>query len=281
MTTVTAKLSWCKRLQVEARATGDLRCGDDCDSTTVPVVTSEPTAAADDDLHATMTIDELSAKAGTSVRTTRYYASLGIIPAPVRRGRVAYYGDHHLARLEMVRALQDHGFTLQAIERYLTSVPAGASTEELALQRAMLTSWTTEPPERLTRRQIDERAGRPLDAAELEALIAMSALEVDSSEYVVLPGFDLGLQMLELDLPMTSLTQATEAIDRHMSALADELTEILRTQVVRPYREQSISGETSRLEHTLPTLRRLVLEGVVVGFQRAANQVIQRSLSRR
>ena len=58
-----------------------------------------------------------------TVRTTRYYASLGLIPAPIRRGRVAYYDETHRARLEMVRALQDHGFTLQAIERYMATLP--------------------------------------------------------------------------------------------------------------------------------------------------------------
>lgn len=228
-----------------------------------------------------MTIDELSARAGTSVRTTRYYASLGIIPAPQRRGRVAYYGDQHLARLEMVRALQDHGFTLQAAERYLSSLPPDATSDELALQRAMLTSWTTEAPEELTLAQVEERAGRSLSRVDLEALVAVNAIEANGATYVVHPGLALGLQMLDLDLPMTSLTQSTEAINRHMSALADELTEILRTQVMRPYREQNNPGEAARLEQTFGALRRVVLEAVVVGFQRAANQVIQRSLSRR
>jgi DNA-binding transcriptional MerR regulator len=64
-----------------------------------------------------LTIDELSTATGLSVRTTRYYASLGLIPPPVRRGRIASYGPEHRARLDLVRALQDHGFSLQASER--------------------------------------------------------------------------------------------------------------------------------------------------------------------
>ncbi|MDF9714787.1 MerR family transcriptional regulator [Nocardioides sp. ChNu-153] len=233
---------------------------------------------------ATLTIDELSARAGTTVRTTRYYASLGLIPPPERRGRVAYYGDVHLARLEMVRALQDHGFTLQAIERYLASVSSEATTEELALQRAMLTSWTTEPPERLTRRQLEKRAGRRLEDEEVEVLVQVRAVEVEpgTDRYVVLAGFALGLEMLSLDIPITSVIEATETIERHMESLADELTEILRTQVVRPFRaEQHTPEEAARMERTVSALRRITLEGVVVGFQRAANQVIERSLRRR
>jgi len=263
--------------------------------------TPAPSADAPDpgdrtaDETAELTIDELSAKVGTTVRTTRYYASLGLIPPPVRRGRVAYYGDAHVARLEMVRALQDHGFTLQAIERYMTSLPAGASTEDLALQRAMLTSWTTEPPERVTWRQVEKRARRPLSEDDMLTLVALRAVEPAESDgeggdaddggsatYVLLPGFDLGVEMLGVEVPTASLVAASEIIDRHMTALADELTEVLREQVVRPYRaEPHTAAEAARMEATVANLRRVTLEGVVVGFQRAANQVIQRSLKRR
>lgn len=233
---------------------------------------------------ADMTIDELSVRAGTTVRTTRYYASLGLIPPPERRGRVAYYGDAHLARLEMVRALQDHGFTLQAVERYLSSLPVEATTDELALQRTMLTSWTTATPEAMTRRQLEKRAGRVLRDDEIETLLAVGAvsLEDGGDRFVTHPGFELGVEMLDLDVPLTSIIASTKAIDRHMTELADELTEVLRTEVVRPFRaEQHTPEEAAQMQRTVGALRRLTLEGVVVGFQRAANQVIQRSLRRR
>ena len=42
---------------------------------------------------ALLTIDELSSAVGLTVRTTRYYASLGLIPAPIRQGRVACYDE--------------------------------------------------------------------------------------------------------------------------------------------------------------------------------------------
>ena len=37
------------------------------------------------------TVDELAAATGMTVRTTRYYAGLGLLPPPSRRGRMAYY----------------------------------------------------------------------------------------------------------------------------------------------------------------------------------------------
>lgn len=228
-----------------------------------------------------LTIDELSTATGLTVRTTRYYASLGLIPPPERRGRVAYYGEGHRARLELVRALQEHGFTLQAIEGYVASLPQNASTEDLALQRAMLTSWTSQPPEELTRRQLEKRAGRPLGESDLDLLRRLGLLERTDGGFRAMPNLRIGLDLLDLDIPPGSLGEAGDAITRHMDALADELTTILRDQVLAPYRREPHTAEdAARLEQTLPRLRQLTLESVVAGFQRAANAVITRSLAR-
>ncbi|MDN4173720.1 MerR family transcriptional regulator [Nocardioides sp. SOB77] len=228
-----------------------------------------------------LTVDELATAVGLTVRTTRYYASLGLLPPPERRGRVAYYGAEHRARLELVRALQDHGFTLQAIERVLAGLPEHATVEDLALQRAMLTSWSSQPQERLTRAQLEEVAGRSLSDRDLETLQALGSLERDGGRYVAMPNLPVGVELLDVDIPPGSMEAASEAIRRHMDALAEELTDILREQVLRPYRREAHSAEDAeRLEQTVSRLRRLTLEAVVTGFQRAANAVIARSLAR-
>lgn len=227
-----------------------------------------------------VTVDELAAVAGLTVRTTRYYAGLGLLPPPERRGRVAWYGPQHQARLQLIRALQDHGFTLAAIERYLGRVPLDASVEDLALQRAMLTSWTGDRHEPLSRRQLAERAGRRLSDADLEALVRLRAVRREGDRYQPLGSFDITAELLALDIPADSMEEASRAIDRHMDALADELTAILRTRVLDAFRDQPHSEqEEARFEQNLSRLRQLTLEAVVAGFQRAANQVITRSLS--
>lgn len=226
------------------------------------------------------TVDELAAVTGTTVRTTRYYAGLGLLPPPERRGRMAYYTPAHRARLELVRALQDHGFTLAAIEKYLARVPADASVEDLALQRVMLTSWGSGQRETLTRRQLETRMRRKLDERELERLVAIYAVRREGDRFEPLPAFDVAVRLYELDLPVESLEEASEAINRHMDALADELTTILRRRVLAPFRGQEHSeADKVALERTVSRLRQLTLEAVVAGFQRAANQVITRSLS--
>ena len=229
-----------------------------------------------------LTVDELAAATGLMVRTTRYYAGLGLIPPPARRGRMAYYSAQHRARLELIRALQDHGFTLAAIEKYLARLPEDASVEDLAVQRAMLTSWKSGGHEVVTRRQLEARLGHKVDAGQLERLEAMMGIRaVGEGRYELLPAFDVGVKSLDLDIPVDSLVAAGEAINRHMDALADELTAVLKDRVLAPYLVSAKTEEDKvRFEQTMSRLRQLTLEAVVSGFQRAANQVISRSLSR-
>ena len=46
-----------------------------------------------------MRVEQLSARAGVSVDTIRYYQSKGLLDPPRREGRVAWYDDGHLDRL--------------------------------------------------------------------------------------------------------------------------------------------------------------------------------------
>ncbi len=227
-----------------------------------------------------LTVDELAVATGMTVRTVRYYAGLGLIPAPVRRGRVAYYSDIHVARLNLVRALQDHGLSLTSIEAYLARIPADGDADELAVQRLALTTWSAHPPERVTRAEVDQRAGRPLGWDSLDVLLDIGVLERDGSDFQLLPGFDAAVNVLALDISFDGIAAAGSAIRRHTEALAEELTEIFAEQVIGPYRAQDhhTSKEAAAFQETIVELRQLTLEAVVSGFQRASNQVINRSL---
>lgn len=228
-----------------------------------------------------LTVDELAAATGMTVRTTRYYAGLGLLPPPTRRGRMAYYSAAHRARLELIRALQDHGFTLSAIEKYLARLPLDASVEDLAVQRAMLTSWSRDKREQVSRRQLEVRAGRKLSDEDIERLVGAMAIRPVDDGFELLPAFDVSIRIMDLDVPMDSVVAAGRAINRHMDALADELTVIMREQVLQPYLgSERTDADKARFEQTVARLRQLTLEAIVTGFQRAADQVISRSLDR-
>jgi len=65
------------------------------------------------------TLTELSALAGVTPRTVRYYLTQGLLPAVGVSGPGAKYDDSHLARLRLIRRLQSQHQPLAEIRRQL------------------------------------------------------------------------------------------------------------------------------------------------------------------
>jgi DNA-binding transcriptional MerR regulator len=89
-----------------------------------------------------LTLDELTERVGMSVRNIRFYTTKRLVPPPLRRGRSGYYSADHVARLELVRELQNHGFTLSAIKGYVDRIPDDATPSDIALHLSLLTPMT-------------------------------------------------------------------------------------------------------------------------------------------
>lgn len=82
-------------------------------------------------------LDALAQTVGMTRRNIRAYVARGIIPPPVLRGRSGYYGPEHVARVTLARDLQAEGFTLAAVQRFLSQIPDGTSAQTLALHRVL------------------------------------------------------------------------------------------------------------------------------------------------
>ena len=78
-------------------------------------------------------IDQLSEKTGFPVRTIRYYIQEGLLDPPAGRGRGGFYYDNHLQRLLEIKALQDRGLRLAAIQEMLKmgEAPLPATDREI------------------------------------------------------------------------------------------------------------------------------------------------------
>src|SRR5215210_4201841 len=113
---------------------------------------------------ASMTIDELARRTGMTVRNIRAHQSRGLVPPPQVRGRTGYYGDEHVARIELIKELQADGFNLEAIRRLLERA-GGSSAEVLNFSRALRAPFEDEQPEVAMADELAERWGGPLDPA--------------------------------------------------------------------------------------------------------------------
>src|ERR1700704_5824090 len=69
---------------------------------------------------ADLTVEQLAAAVGMSVRNIRNHHTRGLLPPPDVRARVGYYSAEHVARLRLILDLQADGFNLAAIERLPT-----------------------------------------------------------------------------------------------------------------------------------------------------------------
>ncbi len=77
-------------------------------------------------------VEALAVRADISVDTVRYYQKLGLLDAPTRQGRVAYYGEEHERRLERIAELAKQGFTLAQITALLSAPEADPLLAQLA-----------------------------------------------------------------------------------------------------------------------------------------------------
>lgn len=230
-----------------------------------------------------LTIDQLAARTGITVRNIRYYSGRGLLPPPQLRGRTGLYGPDHLARLELVSELSALGFTLSAIESHLERLPLDAGHAELALQRALLTPWVPEEIEEVDRTELERRAGRALSAADLDALENLGAIDRGADGRVELHGtgpLSSALAMIDSDLPPDVWRRAHELIEKHTGALAEDLMAMFQDDVLQPYRDRGRrADERHRLAAALSQLKPVTVLGLVTAFGRAVNLTIRERMA--
>ena len=182
-----------------------------------------------------LTLDELTKRVGMSVRNVRFYATQGLVPPPIRRGRSGYYTPDHVARLELVQELQGHGFTLSAIERYVAQHPRDATPEDIALQRTMLAPWQHESPIGMSRGELAQPR-RPHATPRRTCHADSARRRLSPCRRGRLPGRGLpallALGLLDLGFPTEPALAAAEVYAAHGRAIAEELYERLPHQGV-------------------------------------------------
>ncbi|MGW2277988.1 MerR family transcriptional regulator [Streptomyces sp. NPDC001770] len=228
----------------------------------------------------TLTVDELAARAGVTVRTVRFYSTRGLLPPPViGPRRVGHYGHGHLSRLALIEELQRQGMTLAAIERYLEQLPEDLSAHDLAIHRALVASWAPDVVEEMTGAELERRAGRPLAGEDLDRLAAMGVL-LDGSEgdsaspegvHRVDPGLlRLGVELLDVPIAHETILRARTVLMEHTRSAAAELTRLFRDEVWSPYREREADPEhVAAMKSLSAHMRPLVMQALVTAFQRS------------
>lgn len=221
---------------------------------------------------APLTIDELAAQAGVTVRTVRFYGTRGLLPPPVvGPRRVGHYGREHLARLTLIAEMQHQGMTLAAIERHLRQLPADLGPHDLAIHRAVVASWAPDTVETVSRPELERRAGRRLTEEDVDRLAAMNVVTRDGESFRVDCGLlRLAVRLLDVPLAQETILAARTVLTGHARAAAHELSDLLREAVA----ERDPRDVRSLSAHMHP----LVVQALLTTFQRSLREELRQWL---
>ncbi|MGW1895375.1 MerR family transcriptional regulator [Streptomyces sp. NPDC002004] len=229
----------------------------------------------------TLTVDELAARAGVTVRTIRFYGTRGLIPPPViGPRRVGHYGLEHLSRLALIEELQHQGMTLAAIERYLEQLPPDLSAHDLAIHRAVVASWAPDATEVASRAELERRAGRALSGEDLDRLAAMNVIvlaEDTPDTFHVDPGLlRLGVQLLDVPIAHETILAARGVLMEHSRAAARELSQLFRDEVRGPdCGRESDPEHVAAMKSLSAHMQPMVVQALVTAFQRSLKEELR------
>ncbi|MGH8828145.1 MAG: MerR family transcriptional regulator [Jiangellaceae bacterium] len=228
-----------------------------------------------------LTLPELCSRVGLSVRTVRFYTGRGLVPPPIRKGRCGYYSADHIARLELVRELQAHGFTLAAIEGYLARIPDDATPDTIALHGTLIAPWKPDRPETLSPSALATRAGRVLSPVDLDTLEALGIIEPAGRGHydVAVAQLSVGVAILELGLPLSAAVAAQQIFTTHGRAVAEELTALFLAQVWPAYKEAGAPAE--HIRSLVERFKPVTINALVTAYETAVDETKREAAARR
>jgi DNA-binding transcriptional MerR regulator len=170
-------------------------------------------------------IDDLAHLSGVPSRTIRFYNTQGLLPAPIMRGRTAYYDQEHILVLGIIRELKEqHNLPLEEIRRLLElRAQHGDIYMNMALKQRSLRSFGGQQVQ-LTRDELIKQAS--ITDEQLEALLQQGLLfPIESEQGSVFSGDDVLLLNLYQNLEQFGLTLALPALIRF------QLRQIVRSEI--------------------------------------------------
>ncbi|MFJ3232458.1 MerR family transcriptional regulator [Streptomyces sp. NPDC086787] len=192
---------------------------------------------------------ELARLAGITERTLRFYRERKLIPPPRREGRIAWYDDHHLARLRTIAALLERGHTLNGIAELAEAFDHGRDVADLLGMGAP----TEEEPVRLTPEELAARFEGEATPENLAAAMDLGYVGADGDEIVHISSrlLDVTSALVREGIPLADILAAGRRVREHADALADLFADL----VLRHGPEENL--------HRLRPLARSVVEAEV------------------
>jgi DNA-binding transcriptional MerR regulator len=232
-----------------------------------------PEASAGADL----TIEQLAAEVGMSVRNIRNHHSRGLLPAPEVRARVGYYGAEHVARLRLILDLQADGFNLAAIER-LMSASGGSAARLLGLRNAMTAPFESETPEVVTGEELLQRFGE-VDAKDVERIRKLKLLVPLGDDRFEVPSPALmkaAEQVTELGISLHAALSLIERVSHDCESISRAFVRLYLKELWEPFMEGGQPEERwDEVTEAIRALRAIASEALLAIFKQRMSAEVE------
>jgi len=238
---------------------------------------SDPTDAADADL----TIEQLAAEVGMTVRNIRAHQSRGLLDPPVVRGRTGFYGRAHVDRLRLIRDMQADGLNLAAIQKLV-----GSGGEEFAgFRRALAAPFETggaqivegaEVRRLLGVDEVDERTIARAGKLGLFRPVGEDRYEVTSPRLLT-----AAAEVGALGLRPEAGLDVLEKLDRHAQSIARIFVDLFLEEIWKPFQRAGMPPEEwPKVREAIERLRPLAGEALLGMFEPAMTVAVEKAAER-
>lgn len=230
-----------------------------------------------------MTIRQLAERTGMTVRNIRAHQTRGLLPPPTVRGRTGYYGEEHVARIELTREMQADGLNLEAIRRVLDSGD-GSASEIFDFTRALRVPFEDEAPEIVDAEELASIWGEAGDAKltrRAEKLGIFRTLPDGRVEVISPRMLRAAAELAELGIGPEGALVTAEKLRRHADGVARAFVDLFVKEVWRPFdRAGRPERDWPRMREALERLRPLAADALQATFQIAMEEVVEKESER-
>jgi DNA-binding transcriptional MerR regulator len=226
-----------------------------------------------------LTIEQLAAATGMTVRNIRNHQSRGLLPPPEVRARTGYYGPQHVERLRLIQEMQAEGFNLSAIKRLIGD--AGAAEHFVGFRRAIQAPFETEPPEIVTAEELAARFGidGELDlkllekARRLELIVPLGDGRFEAPSPALL---DAAEEVIRRGIPLQSALNAIEKVKRACESASRAFVNLFLYELWKPFDEAGQPDERwDEVTETIERLRPIASEAMLAVFRQTMTAEVE------
>src|ERR1700742_4992833 len=128
-------------------------------------------------------IADLARLAGTTTRNIRVSRDRGLLPPPLRVGRIALFNDTHLTRLRLITSMLDRGYNIAHVREMLSAWEEGKDLGDvLGLENAIVGTWTSEKSQTMPLAEAQRLIN---DAKAFDRLVQLQVIHLDDGQATI------------------------------------------------------------------------------------------------